>query len=437
MAHTTSINEKLDDHKCKCSNREYNDTVDYVKDYCEKIRLHHVSEYRRKLHQEFSDSITLHGYRQVANETGWRRVSWILVMTILTSFAVYLFYQMLLDFGHKTVLEYELQDGGKDLKFPTITICTNSPAFTKTTYKNFPLNISMKEFKKFYLEELSSVNYQFNTSAESAKIIKQLALLNISGYKSILELFDNTIEDTSDVWKRFTDGPTCYLGNRPCNFSKDFKETLHWKFSLCHQWNYYDSKDTAKKQTASDETLTMLLNIHAGYKLVSYYPFYGLVLYIHPYGTPHHLASHTDSIGLQSGMFTTVDIGLTEVIPFNYNSFVMFLRFYKFSNLWQFCYLFPPPLNPTFSIYSNILSASPSHLPASPVSPFFSSRPSVYHLTISSSMTCPSPTMYPLDSCPSLISPDFTVSHFFPYISDSTWLPQSLLCGICLSSSPA
>lgn len=57
----------------------------------------------------------------------------------------------------------------------------------------------------------------------------------------------------------------------------------------------------------------MLLNLHANHKLISYYPFYGLVLYIHPYGTPHHLAAHTDSVGLQSGIFTTVEIERTEV----------------------------------------------------------------------------------------------------------------------------
>lgn len=302
------------DHKCKCITKDYNDTVNYyVKDYCQKIRSHQVKEYRRKLYEEFTDNLTLHGYRQLVSEKGWRKVSWIIVMLILASFAVYLFFHMLRDFGHKTELEYEIQDGGLNLSYPTITICTNSPAYTKDSFRNFPLNITEDEFKQFYLEELSSVNHIYNRSAKSEDIIRRLAEHNITSYKDVLELFDNTIEDTTDVWKQFINGPTCYWGDKPCDLKTDFKETLHWKFSLCHQWNFYDKNGKPKTQSSGEETLTMLLNIHARNKLVSFYPFYGLVLYIHPYGTPHQLSSHTDSIGLQSGMFTSVDIGVTEV----------------------------------------------------------------------------------------------------------------------------
>ena len=62
-----------------------------------------------------------------------------------------------------------------------------------------------------------------------------------------------------------------------------------------------------------NEKMTILLNIHTDSKLISFYPFYGLVLFIHPYGTPHYMPTHTESMGLQTGMYTTVDIGLTEV----------------------------------------------------------------------------------------------------------------------------
>ena len=57
----------------------------------------------------------------------------------------------------------------------------------------------------------------------------------------------------------------------------------------------------------------MMLNIHSDYKLISYEPFYGVVLYIHPYGTPHQLVQYTDSMGLQTGMFTSLQIELTQV----------------------------------------------------------------------------------------------------------------------------
>ena len=70
---------------------------------------------------------------------------------------------------------------------------------------------------------------------------------------------------------------------------------------------------TAKKQDFVERKLTMLLNIHADYKLVSYEPFYGVVIYVNPYGTPHQLTKYTDSIGLQTGIFTSIQFELTQV----------------------------------------------------------------------------------------------------------------------------
>lgn len=309
MVHGDTLTDAFENRACKCLKVEYEDAKTRLT-LCEKDE---VKQYRQELYDDFKNNITIHGYRQLTTETGWRKVSWIIVMTLLTSFAVYLSYHMLLDFGYQTVLEYENEDVGSHLNYPSITICSNSPVFSEVSYRNFPLNVTIKEFRLFYLEELSSVNYMHNTSKSSRKILEQLNALNYTTYKSILKLFENTIYDSTDVWTQFVNGPTCYLGDKSCDFDKDFKETLHWKYSLCHQWNYYDQNKTAKRQTSNDETLTILLNIHADYKLISYYPFYGIVLYIHPYGTPHYLAEHTESMGLQTGKFTTVDIELTEV----------------------------------------------------------------------------------------------------------------------------
>ena len=308
MNHPGAIIDKAEEQSCKCTKDGCGCATNRMTDYKRR-------EYRRKLLEDLKNNLTLHGYRQLATERGWRRTSWILVMTILTSFAVYLFYNMLLDFGHKTVLEYEIQDGGINLNYPTITICGNSPVHGDKSHSRFPINITLDEFKLFYVELLSTLSYTYNISTRTSEILKELQTLNITTYKGILHLFEHTIHDTteSDEWKLIMNGPTCFFGNKPCNLSKDFKGTLQWKYSLCHQWNYYGTEKTPKKQTAADETLTMLLNVHTQLKLISYYPFYGVVLYIHPYGTPHHLTQYTDSIGLQTGMFTTVDIELTEV----------------------------------------------------------------------------------------------------------------------------
>ena len=278
-----------------------------------KIHQDNVTQYRQKLHDEFKYNVTMHGYKQLATEKGCRRLCWLLVITVVTSFAIYLFFDMLIDYGYKTVLEYEEEEGLTSLNFPTITICRNSPVFAEHTLHRFPIDVTLQEFKLFYKEELSSVSYNYNSSPSSTKILHELYLKNYTSYKSILKLFENTIDDCTDLWKELIAGSVCNLGNEPCNMLGDFKETLHWKYSLCHEWNYYDKHNTSKIQTSIDQRLTLLINIHADYKLISYYPFYGLIIFIHPYGTPHHLTTHTDSIGLQTGMYTAVDIGLTEV----------------------------------------------------------------------------------------------------------------------------
>lgn len=317
MFQSATINDpEEDDHNsircCKhCDDNIMNNRVNplFLKSLIHKNR---VKEYRQKLHEEFASNITLHGYRQLVTEKGWRKVTWVFVMSVLTFFAVYLFYNMLVDFGYKTVLEYEMDESGMYLNFPTLTICSNSPVFTKKSYENFPVNVTLEEYKAFYLGELSSLSYNMSYNKTMASYIyKKLASLNITTYQQILSLFENDIDDSSEIWNQF--GPTCFFGKQPCNLKRDVREILHWKFSVCHQFNYFDIHNKSKIQTSNDETLMMLLNIHADYKLVSYYPFYGLVLFIHPYGTPHHLTEYTESLGLQNGMFTTINIELTEV----------------------------------------------------------------------------------------------------------------------------
>lgn len=285
-------------HECNCPNH---------------TGTEEIKEYRRNLRKEFGENITLHGYRQLVTEPGWRRVLWVIIMAGLISFAVYLFYYTLQDFGHKTVLEHIDEENGIDTNFPTITICGNSPAYSPESFNNFPLNLTIDEYKTFYLEEISTFNWRYNSSAKSGKIYEQLFARNITSYKDLINIFENTIYDSTAVWRKFLNNPTCYFGDKPCDLLLDFKETLQWKYSLCHQWNFYHKDNDSKRQRSSEETLTMLLDIHRDHKLASYYPFYGIVLYIHPYGTPHYLASYTDTIGLQAGMFTTIELSQTQV----------------------------------------------------------------------------------------------------------------------------
>jgi len=284
-----------------------------MEEHCRKIHRKNVAAYRSKLHQDFANNVTLHGYRQLVNEKGWRRITWFIVMTGFTSFAIYLFFQTLIDYGYKTSLEYEEEDGISQLDYPTLTICRNSPVHHATTFQRLSLNATVDELKDFYLREISTVSYFYNSTMSSRRILNTLNLLNYTSYEQIIKAFENTIFDSTDVWRRLLAGAVCYLGDTPCNLTTDFRETLHWEHSLCHQWNFYDVGRGSKQQLGLNQKMTILLNIHSDKKLISYYPFYGLVLFIHPYGTPHYMTTHTDSMGLQTGIYTSVDIALTEV----------------------------------------------------------------------------------------------------------------------------
>ena len=69
-----------------------------------------------------------------------------------------------------------------------------------------------------------------------------------TGDWSITQAFENTIIDSTDVWRRLLVGSVCFLGNKPCDLVEDFRETLHWDHSLCHQWNFYESNRSSKQQ---------------------------------------------------------------------------------------------------------------------------------------------------------------------------------------------
>ena len=179
MPHSNSFSEPIEN---KCCNKftpvEHESGVHRLK----MLEKEGIREYRRKLYNKFKNNITIHGYRQLSTEKGWRKIMWAVVMTLLTTFAVYLSYHMLLDFGYQTVLEYENEDGDAHLNYPTITICTNSPVYSEKAYNNFPVNITLQEFKDFYKEILSSVGFLYNTTNSSRTILKALYQINITSY---------------------------------------------------------------------------------------------------------------------------------------------------------------------------------------------------------------------------------------------------------------
>ena len=52
----------------------------HLRECCLANENDNIKEYRKQLCKEFADNITLHGYRQLVTEPGWRKVIWIIIM---------------------------------------------------------------------------------------------------------------------------------------------------------------------------------------------------------------------------------------------------------------------------------------------------------------------------------------------------------------------
>ena len=79
---------------------------------------------RKEIFEDFISNVTLHGIRFVFEESGIRRLLWIIIMFGATTLSVHLFYEMFqqyIKFATLTVLktDFSIQEG----KFPTVTFC--------------------------------------------------------------------------------------------------------------------------------------------------------------------------------------------------------------------------------------------------------------------------------------------------------------------------
>ena len=85
-----------------------------------------IKEERKRLFHEFSEGVTVHGFRFMFDQHHWcRRLLWVAINTTIFCFSFVLFYGIVLDFiASKTVTTVEkglLQL--HEIEFPTVTVC--------------------------------------------------------------------------------------------------------------------------------------------------------------------------------------------------------------------------------------------------------------------------------------------------------------------------
>lgn len=302
------------------------------------------SSQRRKLLFEYSSSSTLHGFCQTCQETGSRKALWRFFFVCAIGMSIAMFYRVTVDFfEYKTYLMIDnFPYYERDLILPTLTVCTKvaliNPGYERV--RNI-VNITETEYENFHIKYLSRYLQKTNIVIPSEKeIFKALKRNNFTTPESVLRLFEINRDDmfNDSLAKLFLmtmDGdspvPTCrYNYQYKCNT----KETMSWKESLCHQINYFDKNEKPRKGWLSQKqkfrNIVTVLNIHTtdlfrrSREIRESAPFMdlitGVVLYVHPYGTPHYVKEATERIFLLPGMWNFIRIRHNEVRGCRYNT---------------------------------------------------------------------------------------------------------------------
>ena len=212
---------------------------------------HSINQNLRKLCNEFSSNTTLHGYRYLVQERGSRKVMWIFSMLFAIIFSIWFFKDLLKNFNSKTKTIIQVDDNIQTLDFPTVSFCLSQPSFIQK-YNLSTINVTQQEFAILY-ERFASMFMFKDTYNSFTDIVEKLRLANVTSYKSMLRLFDMTIEDI------LSDNTTfCKFEGENCKIS-DFKEVISPTGRLCISFNPYrknaDSKKSRKGSTEGGLTL--------------------------------------------------------------------------------------------------------------------------------------------------------------------------------------
>ena len=274
----------------------------------------HTAQRKADVVDSFIGMLTLHGYPQFHTSTGIRKLLWAIVLLIMAGSVLYL---AVLSYSpenlYKQIIELETEKVD-EIAFPTVTICNYSPVYPPEAYKRFPVNITEAEFLWFYHEIVS--NRRGDATGEKperiAEILRQLRAKGYDGHIDILKLFEKNEERdvNSNFTKQVMKQNRCLYENKPCDFVKDFRVVYrHTSQSLCLQFNHYAEGKKGLVSTGNDieNGFYMFWDI-SGLHYYYDYGLHGLLMEIHPYGTPHHLIDHRNTIYLEPGSCTNIDI---------------------------------------------------------------------------------------------------------------------------------
>ena len=264
------------------------------------------AEGRKGVSKNFAENWSVTGYRYIYFDTGIRRCIWFVLLLASLVFGVYLFYGSIIDYIDYS--SYNVDSVNYDvttIEFPTVTTCNiNSLNIKKARASG--ITTSIKEFQSKYGGLVGSLRGN-NTVVDDQWFVQN----NISTVKEALNVFEANYDDMTDdpVVRSIQPGGACIFNSDPCN-RIDIQDTISWETSLCHEFNSFDHRKASKKSfsVGMRDGLDMVFNIDADNSMISNYPFQGLELLIHPFGTPHFIQEYTDVVVLQPGTMNIITI---------------------------------------------------------------------------------------------------------------------------------
>ena len=279
-----------------------------------------IEERRQHLYDEFISNVTMHGFPYIFKEIGIRRWLWVIIMLSALIIAIFLFKELLVNYPTQSMIEYTIRKNVDVLPFPSVTICNmRNPLHKIGAHREFPINITKKQFRSFYNSIISGYSEEESVDNNYTKyILESLRKKNYSSYEKILKLFElnkNYIKDETASSVFFNN---CQFDEEECDISTDIKDTLHWAYSLCQQYNYYqyNKKSKETRRFGFPSGLMMSINLESerfAHKFTNDYELQALAIILHPYGTPHYISKYTDIIYAQPGSLTNIELGLIEV----------------------------------------------------------------------------------------------------------------------------
>jgi len=284
----------------------------------QKIIGEKSKEERAAVYEKFVGMLTLHGYPQFDASSGIRKFLWGIVLLVMSS--------LVLALGHlsyspenllKQIIELETEKTGS-LAFPTVTICGYSPVYNHEILKRFPVDITEEEFKTVYYQLLSNRREENFTRDDPLveRVLLELKEKGYSSYREVLSLFEKNLEVdiNSEAIRKIMRHTRCLYENKPCDFENQFRIVYrHTSQSLCLQFNYYKIGKEPYVSTGNDleNGFNMFWDISGTHYFYDY-GLHGLLMEIHPYGTPHHLIDHRNTIYLEPGSLANIDVEEVE-----------------------------------------------------------------------------------------------------------------------------